>query len=117
MSSLADRITEAMDGAQVSVTQVAKACGVSYQGVRKWRTGETINLDASNLLALAEITGYEPKWLLTGEGPRVRRYARNEAQANTLKVMEDLPIDEQAKIPALANLLAQHPTKRGNGWE
>lgn len=117
MSNLADRIKEAMDSTHVSVTQVAKTCGVSYQGVRKWRTGETINLDAGNLLALAELTGYEPKWILTGEGPRVRTYARNEAQANTLKVMEALPDNEQAKIPALAHLLAQHPTKRGNGWE
>ncbi len=116
MSSLADRIIEAMDKAGVSITQVAAACDVSYQAVRKWRTADTRHLEAGNLIKLAELTGYEPKWLLTGEGPRVRFYARNEAQANTLKVMEAMPEADQTKIPEIAHLLAKHP-KQGNGWE
>lgn len=41
MSSLADRIIEAMDKAGVSITQVAAACDVSYQasenGARRTR--------------------------------------------------------------------------------
>jgi transcriptional regulator with XRE-family HTH domain len=116
MSTLAERIIESMDKAGVSVTQVAAACNVSYQAVRKWRTADTLHLDAGNLLKLAELTGFEPKWLLTGEGPRVRVYAKNEAQANTLKVMEAMPEAEQTKVPEIAHLLAKHP-KQGNGWQ
>jgi transcriptional regulator with XRE-family HTH domain len=117
MSTLADRIIEAMDKSGVSVKQVAAACEVSYQAVRKWRTAETKKLEAGNLVRLAALTGFEPRWILTGEGPRVRYYARTEAQAHTLKVMETMSEDDQTKIPEIASLLGKHPKKEGNGWQ
>jgi transcriptional regulator with XRE-family HTH domain len=115
MSTLAERIIEAMDKSNVSVRQVATACGVTYQAVRKWRTTESKTLEASNLIKLAELTGYEAKWIISGEGPRIRLYARNQAQENTLRVMQDMPQDDQHKVPEIANLLAQHPPKASNG--
>lgn len=111
MSTLSERIIEAMDSSGVSITEVAKHCECSYQAVKKWRTSETHSLDGNNLVALSELTGYECRWLMTGLGPKRREYAKNQSQSLALQAMEKLPPEEQYKIPAFVDLLAKSDGK------
>lgn len=113
MSTLSERIIEAMDKSGVSISRVAEACEISYQAVKKWRTSETHSLDGNNLVALSDLTGYECKWLMTGKGPKHREYAKNQPQALALQAMEKLPPEEQYKIPAFVDLLAKSDGKAG----
>lgn len=114
MSSLSERIFEAMDDSGVSVQQVADACSITYQAVRKWRTKESLSLDGKSLVALSKLTGYECEWLMNGAGPKHRNYAKNEPQALALQAMQKLDTADQYKIPSFVDLLAE-PKKKGNG--
>lgn len=113
MSTLSERIIEAMDKSGASIPDVAKACECSYQAVKKWLTSESHSIDGNNLVALSELTGFECKWLMTGTGPKHREYAKNQSQALTLQAMEKLPTEEQHKIPAFVDLFAKPDGKTG----
>lgn len=74
MDDKAKRIKEAIEKSEVDVLDVAKKCGVSRQAVYKWMRGETKQISGENLVVLAAITGYEPMWLMTGEGEKTRLF-------------------------------------------
>lgn len=112
MSTLSERIIEAMEKSGVSVKQVADACGISYQAVRKWRIKETQSLDGKHLVALAKLTGYECEWLMTGTGPKHRLYAKNQPQSLALQAMEKLPQEDQYKIPAFVDLFTESASRK-----
>lgn len=113
MSTLAERIIEAMDTAGVSIKQAAEKCEVTYQAIRKLRIGESQSMDGATLVALSELTGYESKWIISGKGPKHRTYAKNESQALALLAMEKMPASEQYKIPEVVHLFTQ-PKKATN---
>ena len=70
MDDKAKRIKEAIETSGVNVLDVAAKCGISRQAVYKWMRGETKKVSGENLVVLASITGYEPLWLMTGEGEK-----------------------------------------------
>jgi phage repressor protein C with HTH and peptisase S24 domain len=49
-------------------SELSKACGISYQAVSQWFSGETANIKNDNLAAIAETYGSSVDWLLTGKG-------------------------------------------------
>lgn len=104
MSTLADRIIEAMAAAGLDRTALATRCGVSYQAVRKLTLGESQSMDGKTLICLAKASGFEAEWIMTGSGPKHRTYARNEPQSRTIIAMESLPESEQYKIPEVVAL-------------
>lgn len=70
---LAERVKDAVSTveSEMSVKQIAKACGVSVQSVYKWRRGETTHLKGETLVELAEISGFNARWIINGKGPRL----------------------------------------------
>ena len=106
MSTLAERIKEIMLATGLTTQQMATVCACSYQAVKKWENGTSASIDGAHLIALAEKTGYEAKWIITGKGPKHRAYAKNEIQADTLCTMEKLPEADQYKIRAVADVIS-----------
>jgi transcriptional regulator with XRE-family HTH domain len=100
MATLAERVTEAIETSQVSVASIADACGISPQSVYQWMNGETKELMAENLVEIAEITGYEARWIAREAGPKKRVYAKTTQQAHVLNAM-------QAMTPYDAGLLVK----------
>lgn len=51
-----------------SITDVAEACGVTYQAAKKWTvaTTSTAKLDAVNAIQLSKYLGKTVDWLVTG---------------------------------------------------
>ncbi|WGT64774.1 LexA family protein [Variovorax paradoxus] len=62
------RLTEAMKYANVSVSALAAAIGVSYQAVSKAVDGTTNSLSAYNNSKAADFLCVDARWLATGEG-------------------------------------------------
>lgn len=70
MGTLGDRVAEAIQESQVSVKAVATACGVTVQAVYAWRRGEIKDLRNEHLFELADITGYNARYIATGKGDK-----------------------------------------------
>ena len=87
MATLSERIKEAIETSGVSVVAVAAACKISPQAVYGWMKGETKELMGENLVELAEITGFEARWIAKEIGPKHRVYARTPEQAHVLNAM------------------------------
>jgi len=69
MSTLADRLILAMNGAGLSQADLARACSVKPPSVHGWLAGKAKFLRGENLLKAASALGVNQQWLATGEGP------------------------------------------------
>jgi hypothetical protein len=87
MSTLAERVTEAIDDSGVRVADIASACKISPQAVYDWKKGDTLEIEGSNLVELARLTGYNALWIAKGEGPK-RGLTKD--QASVLRAMEGM---------------------------
>lgn len=70
MDTLGKRIELALTGSNVSVNQAAAACDVSVQAIYTWMRDGVKDLRNENLFALADLTGYQARWIATGKGPQ-----------------------------------------------
>ncbi len=48
-----------------------RTCGISYQAVSQWFTGETSNIKNEHLAAIAQEYGSSLDWLISGKGPMI----------------------------------------------
>jgi len=75
MSTLADRLKEAMDDSpHVKAVDIARACGIKSSSIVDWQSGRTKKMEGSNLLAAAEILHVNPWWLAAGKGHKHAPY-------------------------------------------
>lgn len=92
-----DKITQVLDRAGVPVrsrrTELARVCGISYEAVRKWFSGDTTDIEAENLLRIASHYGVAVDDLLGG-GPAV--IAQNKSDALWLGDIE--PWDSKSSL-------------------
>lgn len=86
---------------------IAKLLGCKPAAVYQWLDGSTKNLKEHLLWKLADTTGYDARWISTGEGPQRQKKYMDTRFAHVLDVMESLPpyvIDEGVReIEALAD--------------
>lgn len=80
--TLQERLEYALKRAQMSQSGLAAAVGLTRGAVSLWLTGQTKQLDGTNLVKAAKALGIDPHWLGTGEGPapnpRIREAAFTE---------------------------------------
>ena len=107
MDEKAKRIKEAIERSGVDVMDVANKCGISRQAVYKWMRGETKSISGENLVALAAVTGYDPTWLITGEGERVKIYLSND-DLHSVQISRSLGIKERKAWYRAGDSLAEH---------
>ncbi|KDD50719.1 putative repressor protein C2 [Bordetella bronchiseptica OSU553] len=70
MSTLQERLRDALADAQISQSELARRVKVSRGAISLWLTGATKELTADNLLAAAQALGVNPVWLGSGKGPK-----------------------------------------------
>jgi transcriptional regulator with XRE-family HTH domain len=87
--TLAERIDEAITQSGADVADIARACGISVQAVYAWMSGESKTLKGNSLAELAELAGYEPRWLIKGQGPK-STYPRGTPQAKVIEAMDTM---------------------------
>lgn len=69
MSTLSERVTKAINESGYNASSAARAIGCSPEAVLQWMNGPTKNLKGEFLFALADLTGFEARWIATGELP------------------------------------------------
>lgn len=73
MVHFGERLKHAMDARKhpgpVSVSELASACRVTYQAVKKWLDTATPKLSADSAMTAAKVVDVDLMWLLTGRGP------------------------------------------------
>lgn len=106
-----DRIAKAIKDSGVDVAAVATACNVSEQAVYSWMRGIVKNLRNDNLFALSDVTGFNARWIGTGQGPEIETYSRNPHIARVVKAMQAMPevVQEEAakEVDDLASFAAR----------
>ncbi|NML24310.1 LexA family transcriptional regulator [Zoogloea dura] len=70
MSTLSERMKEALDEAGVSPADLARACQVKPPSVSNWLSGETKSLKASTAIRASDFLGVNQLWLTEGRGPK-----------------------------------------------
>ena len=68
MSSLRERLLEAMQDANLTKTDLWKGCGLSSGAITHWFNGSTQTLKGNSLLNAAKVLKVNPIWLNTGKG-------------------------------------------------
>lgn len=68
MSTLKDRLEEALKESKITKTAIWKACGLSSGAVSQWFSGATQKIEGENLLNAARVLGVNPEWLASGKG-------------------------------------------------
>jgi len=77
---LGKRIARAIEVSTADVAVVARACNVTEQAVYSWMRGEVKNLRNENLFALADVTGFNARYVPAG---RILRSTCNGKAAKT----------------------------------
>lgn len=72
MSTLSERIREALVESGVTQADLVRATGAKAASVSNWVGGRTKNLKGENLVAAAQLLGVEEAWLASGVGPKRR---------------------------------------------
>lgn len=118
MKLLHERVQYVLAQSDKTPTDIGKALGISSEAVLQWASGKTKHIRPENLFAFADATGFEARWIGTGEGPERPLYSRNPTVRHALAVMEQLPAPYQTQavrqIDSLAELAKQVD---GNGTD
>lgn len=76
-----DRIQELLEHRNIPKRGMRRAlertCGISYQAVSQWFTGETSNIKNEHLAAIAQEYGSSLDWLISGKGPMIVGQAKD----------------------------------------
>lgn len=70
MSTVGERLKEALNDSGAKVAEMAGAVGVTSQAVSQWLSGETKSPSAKNLLRAAAFLRVSGVWLTEGKGPK-----------------------------------------------
>lgn len=94
IQTYADRLLHAMSQRNVDVTTLAKALGMSYQGVKRVADGKSKAFTAANNEEAAHFLRVSPRWLATGQG---------DMDAGAVRAPDPwpLPFVEEADVRAL----------------
>lgn len=120
MSTLQQRLEQAMKHAKVKQTDLAKACKISTAAVAKWFGGSAKNLKMEHLFAVADLCQVEPRWLGTGEGTMLRTKGDActhqdipQRRIDLIRMYGRLPDEVRQPIRSLIETLAwmHHPSK------
>ena len=117
MSTPSDRVTKAIKESGHSATSAAKEIGCTPEAVIQWMNGPTKNLKGDFLFALADLTGFEARWLATGKLPE--RTADKDTRKDKLSALYDQAdqrgkdaILRVAQIESSYSVDAEHPQER-----
>jgi len=69
LRSQSQRIAHAIKASGIKQIDLAAYAKVSRSAASQWASGDIIKVTAENIFAIADMTGYEARWLATGEGP------------------------------------------------
>jgi hypothetical protein len=118
MTSLEKRVLEAIEATGLSdnVVSLAKEIGVTKQSVYDWKKGKSLEeMKAKYLVRLANLSGYEPLWIMEGKGPK-KRSLTNEQQ-RVLFVMQQSEEKQNLVVGIVESVVKHHKDHSNDGVE
>lgn len=122
METWGERIQRRRIEVGISVTDLARACGIKSPSVHDWENGKTKKIEGDNLLAAAQALRVTPDWILRGHGPRERGAAPAASasvpalrpdQRALLDLYEAMSPAQKDAFAQVGHALAQPKLKRG----
>lgn len=77
MNLLSQRIAHILKETGLTASAIAHQIEISPSAVLQWESGQTKTIRPEHLFKLADITGFEPRWIGTGKGPERDPLAAN----------------------------------------
>lgn len=109
MTTLEERVLEAIEATNLNVADLAKRLGVTRQAIYDWKKGKSLaNMKAENLVEIAGLSGYEPAWIAKARGPKKKSLTL--AQERVLKAMQESP-EQQQLIADLVESIMKHKSQ------
>jgi hypothetical protein len=79
MSTLEERVLEAIEATGLKVPVLADKIGVSLQTIYDWKKGKSLGeMKSDNLVELAHLAGYEPRWIRKEKGLKKKAITREQ---------------------------------------
>lgn len=112
MSTLAERVLEAIEATGLDVPDLAKKVGVSKQAVYDWKKGVSLaKIKGENLVELADLAGYEALWIMKGKG--LKKKTLTTEQEKLLLAMQQAPTHQQNLITDIVESVIKHQVDCG----
>lgn len=91
---------------EMSITNVAKALGMTYQAARKIKLGGGISFDSAK--HYAQKRGLSPEWLMTGSGKREVEGSTSEAREGDMhhEPSNTQPVTTKGRVPLISWVIA-----------
>ncbi len=112
LSLKGDRVRYALDKSGHTPSSAAKTIGCKPQAIFQWISGATDNIKNELLYRLADLTGFEARWIALGEGPE---QAASRAITHTVSVMTAMSPEQQYLAARLIDQISEPSTKEGTG--
>lgn len=112
LTTLGKRIEYALEHSGHSNTSAANLIGCKPQAISQWISGATKNIKNDLLFKFAEITGFEARWIVTGEGPP----QLSQAIRHTVEAMKLMQPEQQYLVARLADQVSE-PKGGENGTQ
>lgn len=109
MNTIGDRVKYARAASGMNQPELARLVGISKQALSQIESGVTKNPRPDTLLNIADSTGFEYRWLITGVGAKTNK----EAAMDRLDI-SSLPDKSKAAIRAVMDSLSEQPYKNSN---
>lgn len=92
LDSLGERVAYVLDQSGHSPSSAARIIGCERAAISQWIHGPTENIKNAFLFALADLTGFEARWIATGKGPKrpLDKYSVDNIQ-QVVAAMEKMP--------------------------
>ena len=107
MATLTERINEAIKHSSADVADIARACGITPQAVYMWMSGDTKQIMGDYLVELAEITGYEARWIAKELGPKRRLRPQTSQQEHVLRAMQTMAPYQAEMLVKISDTVAE----------
>jgi transcriptional regulator with XRE-family HTH domain len=112
-----DRLIEAMKLSEMTVAGLAKALGMSYQGVKKVVNGKSASFGLTNNQRAAQALGVNADWLAGGQGRMSAREHPIDVEGNPTSAISppvSTPLTSAQTIDRLGQLLSKADEKTRN---
>ena len=109
MTTREQRVLEAIEATGLSekVVELAEKIGVTKQSVYDWKKGKSIeDMKARFLVKLADLSGYEPLWIMEGRGPKKR--ILTDEQQKVLFVMQQSEEKQNLVVDIVESVVKHH---------
>lgn len=117
LNTMGGRVGYAIKKSGHTPSSVALEIDCEPQAISQWIHGPTKNIKNSLLFKLADLTGFEARWITLGHGPQktqnIAGILKNQAIAHTVEVMKVMDTEQQYLVARLADQVAE-PKKKNS---